>query len=292
VTAAKPAASFLRVQIDPKEQRVVGNFLSDAGCVAVDLRPGGELYAYAETDAELDAWSDRLALRFPDALAIERISLGEDWKVAWARALGPVQVSKTLRIAPLDPARAHAPPSAHQTTPSAPRTLWLEPAFAFGFGEHPTTAMLIEWLEGALDGTTGRTVLDFGSGTGVLGLAALCFGAQEVVGVDISPEAVIAATRNADINGFGARCRFSCEPLASLQRDFDVVVANVDATTLSQHARELATRMSERGRIALAGFLSEDAPRVQTALAQHGVVTKAICESDGWGVLVGETSRE
>jgi ribosomal protein L11 methyltransferase len=284
MTEAEPR-SYLSVRVGPEQLDAVSGLLTEAGCVAIDARPEGELCAYAAREAELDDWTERLRQRFGNALGIRKIPLGDEWKVDWVKALEPIDITPTLRIEPLDPGRARA-------TPTTGGRLVLEPAFAFGFGEHPTTRMLVRWLERAIEPGAGQTVLDFGCGTGVLGLAALRFGAARVIGLDISPEAVAASRRNACLNQLSARCRFSCAQLSSLATSFDVVVANVDAKTLAQHCAEFATRMSRRGRIGLSGFLSEQTPGILATLAEQDIEVAPISEEDGWVVVAGSISRE
>lgn len=288
MSGAEPVRSYLRVKASPEQLQKVNDLLCAWGCLALDTRPGGEVCAYSDTEAELELWATQLDEQFGSGLEVAKRPLGEEWKVAWARALGPIAVTPSLRIEPWD----STCDMGTGTSDAGPMRLYLEPAFAFGFGEHPTTRMLIAWLEGVLRDKPHATVLDFGCGTGVLALAALCFGATRVEGIDVSEEAVVAARRNAELNGLSARCRFSCEPLAAIAGCFDVIVANVDAETLSQHAEGLATRMSVSGRLALSGLLDEQAELVRTALSRHGVATEPLLETDGWIVLGGRSSSE
>lgn len=279
------ATSYLVVRGRDAALRAASDLLSELGCVALDARPGGELAVYAATESELASWTRRLQDELAQSVAVERVPLDESWKLDWARALEPVQVTPNLRIAPFDAAAEPSPPA-------DTKTLWLEPAFAFGYGEHPTTRMLVAWIESALTTFPGASVFDFGCGTGVLGLAALRLGARQVVGLDISPEAITAAKRNAELNGLASKCRFACAPLSEPGQSFDIVVANVDARTLSQNARELTTRMSQCGRLALSGFLRDDVAELTAAFAAKGLLLDPISESDDWVLLAGKKFGE
>jgi ribosomal protein L11 methyltransferase len=128
----------------------------------------------------------------------------------------------------------------------------LDPGLAFGSGTHPTTALCLAWLDG-LD-LRGKSVLDFGCGSGILALAALKLGAARAVGVDNDPQALIASVDNAQRNGVAERLsvyRPEDEPVAR----YPVVVANILATALDALAALLASRVETNGVIALSGIL-------------------------------------
>jgi ribosomal protein L11 methyltransferase len=128
----------------------------------------------------------------------------------------------------------------------------LDPGLAFGSGTHPTTALCLAWLD-SLD-LAGKTVLDFGCGSGILALAALKLGAARAVGVDNDPQAVLATRDNAERNGVGERIEVrtpDAEPIAT----YPVVVANILAVALDALAETLAARVTPGGVIALSGIL-------------------------------------
>lgn len=171
----------------------------------------------------------------------------QDWERAWMDQYEPLQFGRRTWILPWN-----------RELPDAARTegavvVRLDPGLAFGSGTHPTTALCLDWLDG-LD-LTGKTVLDFGCGSGILALAALLLGAQRAVGVDNDPQALIATADNAERNGVGARLSVHLpedEPLAR----YPVVVANILATALDALAETLAARVEHGGRIALSGILA------------------------------------
>jgi ribosomal protein L11 methyltransferase len=128
----------------------------------------------------------------------------------------------------------------------------LDPGLAFGSGTHPTTALCLAWLDGLE--LHGKTVLDFGCGSGILALAALKLGAERAVGVDNDPQALTASVDNAQRNGVGDRLSVYTpaeEPIAR----YPVVVANILATALDALAELLASRVETGGVIALSGIL-------------------------------------
>jgi ribosomal protein L11 methyltransferase len=152
----------------------------------------------------------------------------------------------------------------------------LDPGLAFGSGTHPTTALCLAWLDG-LD-LHGKTVLDFGCGSGILALAALKLGAERAVGVDNDPQALTASVDNAQRNGVDDRLSVYTpaeEPIAR----YPVVVANILATALDALAELLASRVETGGVIALSGILDGQEPELllryakwfdQLAVAKQG----------------------
>lgn len=174
----------------------------------------------------------------------------QDWERAWMDQYVPLRFGARTWIVPWNhdlPEGADAPDAA---------VIRLDPGLAFGSGTHPTTALCLRWLDAlAADGLLqGRTVLDFGCGSGILALAALKLGAARAVGVDNDPQAILATADNAARNGVGDRLAVHLpqdEPTAT----YPIVVANILATALDALADTLAARVAPGGRIALSGIL-------------------------------------
>lgn len=200
----------------------------------------------------------------------------QDWERAWMDQYVPLRFGARTWIVPWNhdlPEGADAPDAA---------VVRLDPGLAFGSGTHPTTALCLRWLdalaaEGALQ---GRTVLDFGCGSGILALAALKLGAAQAVGVDNDPQAILATADNAARNGVGDRLAVHLpkdEPAAT----YPVVVANILATALDTLADTLAARVAPGGRIALSGILDGQ----QDALLERYAAwfeTLTVAREDDW----------
>ena len=172
----------------------------------------------------------------------------EDWERAWLDQFQPMQFGRRTWIVPWN----HELPEAAQAGDAA--VVRLDPGLAFGSGTHPTTALCLRWLDQlAADGElAGRSVLDFGCGSGILALAALKLGAANATGVDNDPQALIATADNGERNGVHiAACLPEDEPAAT----YPVVVANILASALDALAERLAARVAPGGRIALSGIL-------------------------------------
>lgn len=152
----------------------------------------------------------------------------------------------------------------------------------FGDGRHPTTAQVIESLLGRIAG--GERVLDVGCGSGVLGLCALQLGAAGVVAVDIDPDAVEAARRNAGINGMGHRFEAKLDPLSEIEGTFDVVVANIARAGIVELAPELVARLSPDGWLAVGGISPSQCSQVAGFLRPLAEVERRA--SGEWATLV------
>lgn len=165
----------------------------------------------------------------------------------------------------------------------------LDPGLAFGTGTHPTTALVLAWLERTLRGDgqgagrAPRRVLDYGCGSGILALAAAKLGASEVNAVDLDPQALEACAANAHANGVALGV---AAPEALPPGDYDVIVANILAQPLIELAPLFATRARRGTRLALAGVLAEQSAQVIEAYAPaFDLCVERECE--GWALLTG-----
>ena len=173
----------------------------------------------------------------------------QDWERAWLDTFQPMRFGARTWIVPWN----HELPSEADTPDAA--VVRLDPGLAFGSGTHPTTALCLRWLDAlAQHGELGgKTVLDFGCGSGILALAALKLGAARAVGVDNDPQAIIATADNAQRNGVAIETFLPAdEPAAT----YPVVVANILASALDALAETLAARTAAGGRIAMSGILA------------------------------------
>lgn len=172
----------------------------------------------------------------------------EDWERAWLDQFQPMRFGQRTWIVPWN----HALPDDAKAADAA--VVRLDPGLAFGSGTHPTTALCLRWLDQlAAEGElAGRSVLDFGCGSGILALAALKLGAGTAIGVDNDPQALIATADNGERNGVHIAAYLpEDEPVAT----YPVVVANILASALDALAELLAARVAAGGRIALSGIL-------------------------------------
>jgi ribosomal protein L11 methyltransferase len=250
--------------------------------IAIELGPPAEPTVRVTTD-DLDGVSGRLWLHGAYAVSEEGSTLvaGFADRVAAERAADDVggEVVDVLPGAWLDAWRAFAQPVAAGRLVVVPAwvepiTLTIDPGRVFGHGGHPTTRLLLEALDRRITG--GESVLDVGTGSGVLAVAAKKLGAGRVVGIDVDPECVPVTTANAEANG--VMVEVSATPLAEVDGTFDLVLANIGADVLV----ELAPRLEARGGVLLLSGLLED--RIdEVAAAYTGTATASTL--DGWAML-------
>jgi len=200
----------------------------------------------------------------------------QDWVRLTQSQFDPIKVNQHLWIVP----SWHAAPDASAIN------LVLDPGLAFGTGSHPTTFLCLQWLTETLRGDQGTQLrlLDYGCGSGILGIAAARLGAASVLGVDIDDNALIAARDNAANNGVTLGLRHSGE---KLEERFDIVVANILTNPLCVLAPLLAGRVAPGGRIALSGVLAAQAERVIAAYAPL-IALRVGAEREGWVRLEGQ----
>jgi ribosomal protein L11 methyltransferase len=157
----------------------------------------------------------------------------------------------------------------------------IDPGLAFGTGSHASTRLVLAFLERSLRG--GEDVLDYGCGSGILGIAAAKLGAGHVDAVDIDSDAIEVARHNARANATGVHV---CFPEALASRRYDVIVANILARPLIALAPRLVERARPNARLALAGLLESQSAEVARAYAAtFGMVTAAA--EEGWALLHG-----
>ena len=234
--------------------------------------------ALFEPDADVAALlaqaSAAIGLTGVPAWTVEAVA-EQNWVQLTQSQFDPIRINERLWIVP----SWHAAPD-----PDAVN-LVLDPGLAFGTGSHPTTFLCLQWLSDTLRGKPpGQlSVLDYGCGSGILGIAAARLGAATVLGVDIDDNALIAARSNADNNKVSLQLRHSKETLAE---QFDIVVANILTNPLCVLAPLLAGRIAPGGRIALAGVLASQAQQVIDAYAPL-LALKVGAERDGWVRLEG-----
>ena len=160
----------------------------------------------------------------------------------------------------------------------------LDPGLAFGTGTHPTTALCLEWLEAqALD---GRSVVDYGCGSGILAIAAATLGAATVRAVDIDPQALIATDANAQRNGVRPKLQVTADP-GLARSGTDLLVANILAGPLVELAPAFAAAVRPGGRIALSGILEGQSNTV-TAAYRPWFDIALTATRDGWALLAGQ----
>ena len=206
----------------------------------------------------------------------------EDWENSWKQYYQPLAIGRRLLVVPewLDP-----------ENPDGRITVRLDPGMIFGTGQHASTRMCMEALENAIRG--GETVLDLGSGSGILSIAALQLGAKSAAGVDIDPKAEDIARENAAMNGIGAD-RFTAmtanvlgdhSPLSHLYHKCDVVLANIVADVIIPLAPVVPEFLADGGTFICSGILQTRLSEVERAIAAAGLRITERRTEDDWAAL-------
>jgi ribosomal protein L11 methyltransferase len=195
-----------------------------------------------------------------------------DWSTHWRQHFHPIgfgEGEKRIDVVPtwLDPPAG------------AKHVLRIDPSSAFGTGLHATTAMCIERI---VEWSPVGSILDVGTGTGIIALAALELGASRAVGTDIDPEALRVAAENAERNGFGDRLVLTGDEPSALGEKFEVVAANILARPLIDLAPEIAGALAPGGRLILSGITQSQVEDVARAYAELGLKKLAVATRDEW----------
>jgi len=209
---------------------------------------------------------------------IERESLeATDWLAAFRESVYPFEVGRLWWIDP------H--PDQPTAAPFGRRRLVVEPRMAFGTGSHESTQAILMALEDIE--VNGRRVLDVGTGSGILALAAECLGAVSVVGLDIDETAVWVAFETAQQQEWGSRVSFVLGPLECIGgAEFDIVMCNMITSSFLPLLGELRRRLAPAGIAVFSGLLDSDVGFVSRALMEAGFVIPSQCVHGDWASLV------
>lgn len=222
---------------------------------SAETRLWGDTDILALYDAEADtAWvlkqiqaSQLLSQDF--AYKVEQLE-DKDWEREWMDNFHPMKFGQRLWICP----------SWRDIPEPDAVNVMLDPGLAFGTGTHPTTALCLEWLE-SLD-LSGKTVIDFGCGSGILAIAAIKLGAAKVVGIDIDPQALLASKDNAQRNGVADQLEVYLPQDQPEGLIADVVVANILAGPLRELNAIIKSLVKPNGVLAMSGVLDTQAEDV------------------------------
>lgn len=263
-----PAITIRPVRADAQFGDRVAAVLDDFEVLAIDETEGGTLRAFLGDKDGRRAAIAALRDRFPDA-KIEALDVpDENWAERSQASLRAIRAGALTIAPPWD-----APGGA------APDTIVILPSMGFGTGHHATTRLCLIALQAS--DVAGKAVIDVGTGSGVLALAAARLGAGRVLGIDNDQDAVDNAIENRDLNALEAHVEFRCTDLEAAAGDgpYDVVVANLTGAVLIRFARELSALAAQGGRLILSGLREEEEADVLAAFERPAIGSS---REDGW----------
>lgn len=203
----------------------------------------------------------------------------KDWEREWMDNFHPMRFGQRLWVCP----SWREPPDATAAN------LLLDPGLAFGTGTHPTTALCLEWLDGS--DLSNKTVVDYGCGSGILGIAALLLGAKHVIAIDNDPQALIATIDNAQRNHIDTTKISVHLPQHTPDNiQADVVVANILAGPLAELAEKISALTAPRGQLVLSGIISSQAQQLRRHYQQWFDMDEGVLDQD-WARLSGTKSN-
>lgn len=263
----------LKLALGGLDAERVEQALEEVGALSVTLEDAGDEPIY-EPDADKPSlWSDtRLTALFAADTHMDSVLLrlksdlgvaalpphriepleDRDWVREWLKDFKPMRFGRRLWICPT----AYTPPDPQAVN------LILDPGLAFGTGTHPTTALCLEWLDGA--DLAGKEIVDYGCGSGILAIAAARLGARHVWAVDNDPQALVATRDNAARNGVMDRLSV-CLPPAFPAMKADLLLANILAGPLVSLEPLLAAHLKPGGWLVLSGILKTQEPDIRRA---------------------------
>ncbi len=272
---------------------MISDFLMDRGALSVTFEDGGSQALFQEHLQEAPLWQEtRIHAFFDEDAPLDFIfrelgtALGkminpevspvedQDWVQLTQQSFPPQLFGNRLWVAPSwdltePPAGAHI--------------LRLNPGLGFGTGTHPTTSLCLDWL--ARQDLAQATVIDYGCGSGILGLAALALGAEKVWAVDHDPQALTATQNNAELNHFSTPALSIVLPEQLPPARADIILANILANPLCELAPKLISHLAPAGRIALSGFFYEEVPKISKVYDEK-LQMQSVQYRETWAMLI------
>ena len=207
----------------------------------------------------------------------ERVIEDQNWNALWEETLQPMRVGPFW----IKPTWAEAPAAAESAI-----VLDIDPKMSFGTGYHESTRLMLRLLPDLV--ADGDVVLDAGTGTGVLAIAAVHLGAEQVIAFDVSEWSDVNARENCEQNGVAASVDVRHGDIGVVpETGFDTILANIERDILIDLLPHFAEKLAPGGHVALAGLLTEDQPPMRAAIASNGfTIDQDATENEWWAVVL------
>ncbi len=288
----------LKLNATSENAETIGDLLTDTGAQAVTFLDAKDTPIFEPLPGETRLWGNTDVVGMYDAATdmspiVDALKLhplfgkdlvykveqleDKDWEREWMDNFHPMQFGTRLWICP----------SWRDVPEPDAVNVMLDPGLAFGTGTHPTTSLCLEWLDGQQ--LEGKTIVDFGCGSGILAIAALKLGAAKVIGIDIDPQAILASRTNAERNGVSDKLELYLpkdQPEGILA---DLVVANILAGPLRELSEPIQSLVKPQGLLALSGILEQQAQELLGVYGQWFQMDPAATKEE-WARLSGKKS--
>jgi ribosomal protein L11 methyltransferase len=250
------------------------------------LEEDNEIHCYISGNR----WNDtvqlelkKLIIMYPRAevrlLSITEI-INRNWNEEWEQSIQPLWITEKICITP-----------SWHTVPARDGSiiLTIDPKMSFGTGYHESTRLMLRLMEKYF--RTGWTILDVGTGTGILAIAAVKLGAQSALGIDIDEWSAENGVENVQLNSLTSRVDIRLGSIESVTGSlFDCVLANIQRTTILDILPEIAARMSKGGLLFLSGLLGSERTIIEDALRRYSFVTLDAMQENEWIALISAYS--
>ncbi|HSG53199.1 MAG TPA: 50S ribosomal protein L11 methyltransferase [Rheinheimera sp.] len=268
----------LRVTTTEEKAEQVSDMLMGWGAQAVSFLDAHDTPIYEPMPGEVIYWTNTVVVGLFDAehpmdkvvnqlkqvsffkgkpnFKLEQLE-DKDWEREWMDNFHPIKFGQRLWVCP----------SWRDIPDPTAVNVMLDPGLAFGTGTHPTTALCMQWLDATIK--PEQSVVDFGCGSGILGIAALKLGAKRVIGVDIDPQAIEASLANAKRNNVEGQIELYLPKDQPKDFQADVVVANILAGPLAELKTIISAYVKPGGLLALSGILESQAQSVIAAYSDE-----------------------
>lgn len=289
----------IRIEAHPSLSEAVANFLIEEGSPGIVQEevknPGSRkkerIIGYFPNDRYLKGKKKGLTTflrslrrKFDPSLRTDSRKVKEEkWAEAWKENFKTFHVTPGLVV---------KPPWEEYSAPKGEVVIVIDPGMAFGTGSHPSTQMCLEVLEQVIPSFShSPSLMDVGTGSGILAIAGRKMGAHPIGAVDIDPVALQNARKNARANGIGKGIDFRLGSAAAWRKVFDIVVANLLPQELLRDTSSLPRRVASRGTLIVAGLLSSQKGEIARAFSSQGMRVRGGKSSKGWACLILEWPR-
>lgn len=247
------------------------------------LEENGVLKVYLPAADSLLVQKIKSELITIDQLSDSSINIGifenKDWNIEWEKTIEPVYILDKLVIYPswkkdeLDLSRGNIP-------------IEIDPKMSFGTGHNETTQLILEQMSTFINPETDKYLLDFGSGTGILGIAAIKLGVENAVAIEIDDDSIVNAAEYFDLNGVSGNIVMHQSDIAEIsETGFDVVAANITSNVIIPNLANINDKLKSGGKLFVTGILKEETETLINELTNHNFLIKELKQRAEWSAF-------